>query len=528
MAVYAGQATDIGKRPNNEDSIYYDTVNGFFVVADGAGGLDSGEVASNIVVTTIRDYLASARASFRDKINALLKAIEDANLRIYQIASAKKNTRMATTVTALLIGPGKYFVAHVGDSRAYLIRSGQIKQITQDHSFVQQLVNSGIITPWEARTHERRNEITRVVGHDPAVEIATFDGDFTENDVMLLCSDGLWGSVTDDEILSTVFSSDSPQIACNKLIGSAISNYGSDNISAILIQGSPTISQQIPKIKPRVSKATSRKFLSKVTAIVLGSLVITITIVIFIFGHHKKKFIYINTSPETIDITYGNINHQPIHTGDSIIKTVDETLTFSQFGYQDTQIVVEKNIANELTIRLDPVLVAVNFKVGKNTGIYINNQKIIENYQLKFGKEYDLRFVDPSKGEIDTAIYINDTTVISFTPIFAPILKEHITPKLTKVKVKVKEVDLIITGWPKSYTIDFDKDITGADIFINGQLRGTVKPLKNGTRIEGIPVGQKIKIELKKNGLLIARKEATFDGYNLEPKFYADDFKKEK
>jgi protein phosphatase len=524
MAVYAGQATDIGKRPNNEDSIYYDTVNGFFVVADGAGGLDSGEVASNIVVTTIRDYLASAKASFRDKINALLKAIEDANLRIYQIASAKKNTRMATTVTALLIGPGKYFVAHVGDSRAYLIRSGQIKQITQDHSFVQQLVNSGIITPWEARTHERRNEITRVVGHGPAVEIAMFDGDFTENDVMLLCSDGLWGSVTDDEILSTVLSSNSPQIACNNLIGSAISNYGSDNISAILIQGSPTISQQISKIKPRVSKATSRKFLSKATAIGLG-LFLAIMIAIFIFRHPRTKFIYINTSPESIDITSGNINHQQIHTGDSIIKTVGETLGFTAFGYQDMQIVVEKNIANELNIRLDPVLVTVNFKVGKNTDILIDNRKIIENYdQLKFGKEYDLRFVDPSKGEIDTAIYINDISTISFAPIF----KEQ-PPTPSKVKVKVKEVDLIISGCKKNKTID--NLISGADIFINGQLKGIVKPIIKGTRIEGIPVGKTIIIELKKNGHLIAQQkkvEGGFDGFNPEPKYFADDFKKEK
>jgi len=248
MRVYVGSGSDQGRvKRSNQDAVGVDLASGLFLIADGVGGHIGGDVASGIVLLLAKEWVVAAKPAYQDRKAALLGAIREANSRIFQIAVSENKRGMSSTVTAFLIGSGRYFVAQVGDSRAYLIRGNEIGQVTKDHSQVQQLVDSGIITSEEARRHENRNVITRAVGLDSDVEIDTFEGEFRETDAILACSDGLWEEVTDKEILATVLSSVDGQQACNSLIEQANARGGHDNISVILAQSTPTMRGAVPR-----------------------------------------------------------------------------------------------------------------------------------------------------------------------------------------------------------------------------------------------------------------------------------------
>jgi protein phosphatase len=218
------------------------------VVCDGMGGHSAGEVASNMAVDVItRVYYDDPD----DAQTALTNAFEKANREIYE-ASTKDESRkgMGTTGTALVLRKGRAFAAHVGDSRIYLIRNEQIYVMTQDHSEVMEMVKRGLLTLDEARHHPDKNVILRALGSHPEVEVSTWDAPFPlrEDDVFLLCSDGLYDLVEDDEIRRLVISVD-PQPACESLIALAKERGGHDNITVgiVKVRGeSQAVSKPVP------------------------------------------------------------------------------------------------------------------------------------------------------------------------------------------------------------------------------------------------------------------------------------------
>ena len=235
---------------------------GLFIVADGMGGHQAGEIASRLAVETIvqelswllqpgdsensrpefssNDVAAPAAAAppaqqWRQRLRA---AVQEANRAIttYGEENPEDAGNLGTTVTCVLIVDGAAAIANVGDSRTYLARDEQLNQITQDHSYVAQLIREGQIAPEDIYTHPRRNVITRSLGHRLDVEIDVWNKELQAGDRLLLCSDGLWEMVQEpSEILNTLLAAEAPEDTVTSLITAANSNGGADNISVIVI-----------------------------------------------------------------------------------------------------------------------------------------------------------------------------------------------------------------------------------------------------------------------------------------------------
>jgi protein phosphatase len=205
-----------------------------FVVADGMGGHRGGEIASRIAVRTILAFYATETGA--DRAKALARAFHEANQTILQEAVADSTLfGMGTTCTALALHQGRAYFAHVGDSRCYLLRKGKILQVTSDHSIVGEMVRSGIITDEDARTHPRRNVITRSLGAQPDVMAETPDSvELQRGDTFLLCSDGLTAYLSDIDI-SVVLATHAPEAAAKTLVHMANEQGGRDNITVQVI-----------------------------------------------------------------------------------------------------------------------------------------------------------------------------------------------------------------------------------------------------------------------------------------------------
>lgn len=225
--------TDTGrKRRHNEDSHVYAPP--LFVVADGMGGAQAGEVASGLVVAAFGDFHEADHLGGTERLAAVIR---EANRRIYERATNDAEASgMGTTVTAALIEGDRIAVAHVGDSRAYRIRDGKLEQLTQDHSLVGDLVRSGRLTPEEADVHPQRSVITRALGTDPDVDVDTAVHEAQPGDVLLLCSDGLSSMVPDDVIMRIVSESARLDEAARALVQAANKSGGDDNITTVLFR----------------------------------------------------------------------------------------------------------------------------------------------------------------------------------------------------------------------------------------------------------------------------------------------------
>ena len=237
------QLTDVGrKREHNEDNMAYvipkdqqvmAKKGALFIVADGMGGHAAGEVASEIAVDTVSNVYYQDDND--DVATSLLQSIKRANALIHQRAAENMlRSGMGTTCVSAVLRGGMAYVANVGDSRAYLVRNGQVRQVSQDHSWVAEQVRAGLLTEEQARTHAQRNVITRCLGTQPDVEIDVFPEPLEENDALVLCTDGLSGLVSDDEIRRIVAQS-APQESVYHLVERANENGGPDNITAIVI-----------------------------------------------------------------------------------------------------------------------------------------------------------------------------------------------------------------------------------------------------------------------------------------------------
>ena len=233
--------TDIGMiRAGNEDNLFHDAdpYRGLFIVADGMGGHAAGEVASEMAVQIVARELRGLRdladARSADKVKLSLRA---ANAAIFERTVTEVDKQgMGTTVSALLLAGGRYLIGQVGDSRVYLLRDGALRQLTKDHSYVQEQVDAGFLTPEQARYHPYSNVITRCVGAGQDVEPDTYTGEVRAGDLFLVASDGLTGMVDDRRLQQLLLSRNSPGRLVDALISEANGRGGLDNITAIVVQ----------------------------------------------------------------------------------------------------------------------------------------------------------------------------------------------------------------------------------------------------------------------------------------------------
>ncbi|HEV3408561.1 MAG TPA: Stp1/IreP family PP2C-type Ser/Thr phosphatase [Gaiellaceae bacterium] len=224
--------TDAGrKRRRNEDAYVVDPP--LFAVADGMGGAQAGEVASQLAAAVLR----GSPADEGDPEQRVVALIQEANRQIYERARSDAHASgMGTTITAAMLARDAVAIGHVGDSRAYRIRGGELEQLTEDHSLVADLMRSGRLTPEEAETHPQRSVITRALGTDPDVDVDTLAVDAEPGDVFLLCSDGLTTMVGDDEILQALAETESLEEVARRLVKAANRRGGEDNITIVLFR----------------------------------------------------------------------------------------------------------------------------------------------------------------------------------------------------------------------------------------------------------------------------------------------------
>jgi protein phosphatase len=224
------QLTDTGRqRRDNEDSMYARAP--VFVVADGMGGAQAGEVASRLAVEAFEEGLPDAGPPEQ----RLATRVQEANRRIHELSrSDRERAGMGTTLTAAYLDESDLAIAHVGDSRAYLFRDGELRRLTQDHSLVGELMRRGKLTAEQAEEHPQRSIITRALGPEPEVEVDTWSYSIRDGDVLLLCSDGLTSMITEKKIAEILQSAKSLQETAESLIAEANEAGGRDNITVIL------------------------------------------------------------------------------------------------------------------------------------------------------------------------------------------------------------------------------------------------------------------------------------------------------
>ncbi|MBU5426482.1 Stp1/IreP family PP2C-type Ser/Thr phosphatase [Tissierella pigra] len=238
-----GAISDVGRvRENNQDAYYVSGDLSFplYMVADGMGGHNAGEVASGMAMNIIEKRFLESKDELKDEnmvIKLIKKLIEEANTKIYlKSLENEKYKGMGTTITLSYIFNEKICIGHVGDSRAYLIRDREMLQITEDHSFVNELLKTGSITKEEAKTHPKRNMITRAVGTSSIIEMDLIIKEYTKDDILILCSDGLFNMLKEFEIKDVFIEEKDIQKACDTLATMANNRGGLDNITVLAIK----------------------------------------------------------------------------------------------------------------------------------------------------------------------------------------------------------------------------------------------------------------------------------------------------
>ena len=247
--VFAGQ-TDTGRqRKHNEDSLFLPERDGLLVVADGMGGHDCGDVASQLAVATIRRYFDATSDELprtwpflvdhegRGEASRLATAIKLANSEIFDKAKREGHPGgMGTTIVAAYFTSERVWLAHVGDSRIYRIRDREIVQMTEDHSLLNDYIKMKRISPDDVESFPHRNVIVRALGMKEHIKVDLFRDDFVSGDIYVLCTDGLSGMVSDEIILHAILAASDMQAACTDLVDRANANGGSDNITIAIAQ----------------------------------------------------------------------------------------------------------------------------------------------------------------------------------------------------------------------------------------------------------------------------------------------------
>jgi serine/threonine protein phosphatase PrpC len=234
MALAAHGVTHSGRRRTNEDSMLIDLPRGFFVVADGMGGHKAGEVASSIAVRTIHDVVTlDAPATER----VLVKAISRANEDVLNAAATEPDySGMGTTVVAAFVSDDHVLFGSVGDSRLYHWGRGTLTQLTQDDSWISRVLSEDVLSEHDAQRHPMRHVLTKVVGLREDMEPSVGSRAFEPGDMLMLCSDGLHGSITDDGIASTIAAAAGVDEIAARLVDQALDGGATDNITVIVIR----------------------------------------------------------------------------------------------------------------------------------------------------------------------------------------------------------------------------------------------------------------------------------------------------
>ena len=249
LAVHAAGRTDIGLvRKNNEDNFGYDVRDGIFVVCDGMGGQQAGELASQIGVDTVLEYFRRKASNTANPVNGtsfagvseraadLGNAIQLANSAIHESAAKDPNrSGMGSTIVAVAVENNQFSIAHVGDSRIYLIRGGMVAQLTNDHSLVMEQVRRGLMTMEEAENSKFQNVIVRALGTEDTVEPDLADHELNSADVILLCSDGMSRYVKEEK-MAQVVNQESLEQACTDLVEAAKAGGSDDNITCVVLR----------------------------------------------------------------------------------------------------------------------------------------------------------------------------------------------------------------------------------------------------------------------------------------------------
>lgn len=231
--------SDVGRvRDSNEDSVFVNPDSGVFVVADGMGGHAAGEVASAIASRTIGGSACRPCGSLEAQAEQLVEAFLEAGREISrQVEEDPSRSGMGTTATVLrLRREGSFVVAHIGDSRAYLRRDDTLRRVTRDHSWVQEQVERGVISPDQARGHPQSNIITRALGTDPRPTPDLYPGELQPGDLFLLATDGLTDMVEEEEIAGMLGGAGSLEETADALVQAAIRAGGLDNVTVLLVR----------------------------------------------------------------------------------------------------------------------------------------------------------------------------------------------------------------------------------------------------------------------------------------------------
>jgi protein phosphatase len=318
MRIAAGVATDTGRvRDHNEDSFIVEPP--LYAIADGMGGANAGEVASQLALETIGEMQRTGTGTLDDEVR-------EANRIVFERAGEDtKLAGMGTTVTAALASAEALHLAHVGDSRAYLRRAGSLRQLTNDHTLVDRMVQAGEISRDEADVHPHRNVLVRALGTEPKVDVEAMDLGLLEGDQVLICSDGLTDMVTENQITAILdIAQGAPQDAADRLVRAANRAGGIDNITAIVLEvqpGEPEAGTVVPAPEATAS-GTARRVPWRAITVVLTTIVL-LMVAYTVFRSYLDRQWYLGVSDGHVALYQGipaepfgiHLSHVDLDTG---------------------------------------------------------------------------------------------------------------------------------------------------------------------------------------------------------------------
>ena len=314
LTLAIGAATDTGNlRGQNEDA--HIAEQNLFAVADGMGGHNAGEVASAMAIEHLRSVALSGVSS----AEAFAQVVRDLNSAIYTSATSTTDQRgMGTTLTAAALlaptdnmdQPSQIVIANVGDSRTYLLRSGELRQLSVDHSYVQELVTEGLLTVDEARNHPRRNIVTRALGIDEQVSVDTWTIPMFDGDRFMLCSDGLVDEVPLDEITEMMREHSAPQHIAERLVTAAKRHGGRDNITVIVVDVNINAAapEVVADIAPVIASESTMSIKKRILALVV---VVVLCIGGFVALRHQRSGYFVAFTNSSSSATIAIYKGQP-------------------------------------------------------------------------------------------------------------------------------------------------------------------------------------------------------------------------
>ena len=314
LTLAVGAATDTGNlRGQNEDA--HIAEQNLFAVADGMGGHNAGEVASAMAIEHLQNVAISGVSS----AEAFAQVVRDLNSAIYTSATSTTDQRgMGTTLTAAALlaptdnmdQPSQIVIANVGDSRTYLLRSGELRQLSVDHSYVQELVTEGLLTVDEARNHPRRNIVTRALGIDEQVSVDTWTIPMFDGDRFMLCSDGLVDEVPLDEITEMMREHSAPQHIAERLVTAAKRHGGRDNITVIVVDVNINAAapEVVADIAPVIASESTMSIKKRILALVV---VVVLCIGGFVALRHQRSGYFVAFTNSSSSATIAIYKGQP-------------------------------------------------------------------------------------------------------------------------------------------------------------------------------------------------------------------------